>query len=56
MSKKHKMVCATLNYIEFFLILDSAITRCILISALLLYLVFLNLKQSIEILVMMTLF
>ena len=26
MSKKHKNVCATLNYIEHFLILDSTIT------------------------------
>ena len=47
MSKKHKMVCATLSYIDFFLILDSAITGCILISALLLDLVFLNLKGEI---------
>ena len=27
-SKKHKSVCATLNYIEYFLILGSAITGC----------------------------
>ena len=27
-SKKHKKVCTTLNYIEHFLILSSAITRC----------------------------
>ena len=47
MNKKHKMVCATLSYIEFFLILDSAINGCILIYALLLYLVFLNLKREI---------
>ena len=26
MSKKHKKVCTTLNYIEYFLILDSTIT------------------------------
>ena len=26
MGRKHKKVCATLNYIEHFLILDSAIT------------------------------
>ena len=32
MSKKHKKVCATLNYIEHFFILDSAITGCISIS------------------------
>ena len=32
-SKKHKKVCATLNYIEYFLILDSAITGCVSISA-----------------------
>ena len=33
MSKKHKKVSATLNYIEDFLILTSAITGCISISA-----------------------
>ena len=33
MSKKHKNVCATLNYIEHFLILDSTITWCCSISA-----------------------
>ena len=33
MSKKHIKVCATLNYIEHFLILVSAITRRISISA-----------------------
>ena len=33
MSKKHKKVCSTLNYIEHFPILASAITGCILISA-----------------------
>ena len=33
MSKKHKKVCTTLNYIEHFLILASAITGCISISA-----------------------
>ena len=33
MSKNHKKVCTTLNYIELFLILDSTITRCISISA-----------------------
>ena len=33
MSKKHKKVCTTLNYIQSFLILASAITRCISISA-----------------------
>ena len=33
MSKKHKNVCATLNYIEHFLILGSTITGCISISA-----------------------
>ena len=32
-SKKHKKVCTTLNYIEYFLILDSAITGCVSISA-----------------------
>ena len=32
-SKKHKKVCATRNYIEHFLILASAITGCISISA-----------------------
>ena len=33
MSRKHKKVCTTLNYIEHFLILASTITGCILISA-----------------------
>ena len=33
MSKKHKKVCMTLNYIKHFLILISAITGCISISA-----------------------
>ena len=33
MSKKHKKVCTNLNYIENLLILDSAITECIFISA-----------------------
>ena len=32
-SKKHKMVCTTLNYIEHFLILVSAVTGCVSISA-----------------------
>ena len=32
MSKKHKKACATLNYIEHFLILASAITKCFSIS------------------------
>ena len=32
MSRKHKMVCATLNYIEHFLILGSIIARYISIS------------------------
>ena len=33
MSKKHKKVCTTLNYIEHFLILASTVTGCISISA-----------------------
>ena len=33
MSRKHKKVCITLNYIQNFLILASAITGCILITA-----------------------
>ena len=33
MSKKHKKVCTTLNYIEHFLILASTITGCISIPA-----------------------
>ena len=33
MSKKHKKVCTTLNYIEHFLILASPNIECILISA-----------------------
>ena len=32
-SKKHKNVCATLNYIEYFLILGSAITGCVSVFA-----------------------
>ena len=32
-SRKHKKVCTTLNYIEHFLILVSTITGCISISA-----------------------
>ena len=32
MSKTHKKVCTTLNYIEHFLILASTITGCISIS------------------------
>ena len=32
-SKKHKMVCTTLNYIEHFLTLGSAVTGCVFISA-----------------------
>ena len=31
MSKKHKKVCTTPNYMEHFLILASVVTRCILI-------------------------
>ena len=33
MSRKHKKVCATLNYYQLFLILASTITGCISISA-----------------------
>ena len=33
MSKKHKKVCITLNYIEHFLILASTISGCVSISA-----------------------
>ena len=33
MSRKHKKVCTTLNYIEHFIILASAVTGCISISA-----------------------
>ena len=33
MSKMHKKICATLNYIKHFLILASAITGCVSISA-----------------------
>ena len=32
MSKKHKKICITLNYIEQFLILSSTITGCVSIS------------------------
>ena len=34
MSKRHKKVCTTLNYIEHFLILASTVTGCISISSL----------------------
>ena len=40
-SRKHKMVCITLNYIEHFLVLVSAVTECVSISALASLLVFL---------------
>ena len=33
MSKKHKKVCTTLNYIEHFLILASTITECVFTPA-----------------------
>ena len=33
MSKKHKKVCATPNYMKHFLILANAITRCASISS-----------------------
>ena len=33
MSRKHKKICETLNHIEHFLILTSAITGCISVSA-----------------------
>ena len=33
MSRKHKKVCATLNYIKHFFILASTITGCISVSA-----------------------
>ena len=33
MSKKYKTLCATLNYIENFLILASTVTRCVSISS-----------------------
>ena len=33
MSKKHKKICTTLNYTEYFLILASTITGCVFISA-----------------------
>ena len=33
MSRKHKKVCTTLNYIEHFLILAPTITRCVSIPA-----------------------
>ena len=40
-SRKYKMVCAALNYTEHFLIVDSAINECILVSAYTSLLVFL---------------
>ena len=33
MSKKHKTICTTLNYLEHFLILASTFTGCVSISA-----------------------
>ena len=33
MSKKHKKVGATLNYLKYFLILASTVTGCVSISA-----------------------
>ena len=33
MSRKHKKLCTTLNYVELFLKLDFSITGCISISA-----------------------
>ena len=33
MSRKHKKICTTLNYVEKFLILAFKITRCISVSA-----------------------
>ena len=33
MSKKYKKLCATLNYIEHFLILASTVTTCVSISS-----------------------
>ena len=33
MSRKHKKICATLNYIEYFFILASTVTEGISISA-----------------------
>ena len=33
MSRKHKKICTTLNYIERFLVLASAITGCISVAA-----------------------
>ena len=42
MCRRHKKVCITLNYIEHFLILASTIIGCILVSALLLWLAFLQ--------------
>ena len=33
MSKKHRKVCTTLNYIEDFLVLSCTITGCVSISA-----------------------
>ena len=38
MSKKHKNVCTTLNYMKHFLILLSVVTGCIPISAFLSFL------------------
>ena len=32
MSRKHGKICATLNYIEYLIILASTVTRCVSIS------------------------
>ena len=40
MSKKHKKLCTTLNYIEHLLTSASASTGCVTVSVLLLYLIF----------------
>ena len=40
MSKKHKKLCTTLNYIEHLLTLAFASTGCVTVSVLLLYLIF----------------
>ena len=46
MSKKHKNVCETLNYIEHFHILTSAVTGCISISAFSLLVILIGITSS----------
>ena len=48
MSNKRNTIATTLNYIEHFLILASAVTGCILLTAFYLYLAFLQEVRVLE--------